>query len=84
METTLKKWGNSRGVVIPANTLKAAHAHIGEKFKITTREDGTIILKPAQSVHEKWKAAFNKMADNKDDLLLDEYPTKFDEEEWQW
>lgn len=82
---TLKKWGNSKGIIIPPAALKAAHAHVGERFKISTREDGTIVLKPAHNIHEKWKAAFNKMADDKaDKLLIDDLETEFDKEEWQW
>lgn len=81
----LKKWGNSMGVVIPNNTLKVTRSYEGEQFEISARKDGSIVLKPADNVHEQWKAAFNKMAEQKaDEPLLKGVSTKFDEEEWQW
>jgi antitoxin MazE len=42
---SIKKWGNSAGVRIPAPILKASHLKIDAQVEITEK-DGCIILKP--------------------------------------
>lgn len=42
---SIKKWGNSAGVRIPAAVLKASHLKIDEQVEIV-EQDGCIILKP--------------------------------------
>ncbi|MDP3008209.1 MAG: AbrB/MazE/SpoVT family DNA-binding domain-containing protein [Methylococcales bacterium] len=45
METNIRKWGNSAGVVIPQNVLKECNLNIGDAVDITI-DNGVIIIKP--------------------------------------
>ena len=82
---TLKKWGNSTGVVIPAAEMKVVDAHIGERFNIIACADGSLMLKPVIDTHAGWKEAFNAAAYlGAEQMLLDEAGTDFDREEWAW
>jgi len=44
METNIRKWGNSAGVVIPQNVLKECNLNIGDAVDITI-DNGVIIIK---------------------------------------
>lgn len=49
---------------------------------------GRIIIKPISKNREYWEIAFQKMAINRDDILLDPETlmeqSKWDKEEWEW
>ena len=82
---TLTKWGNSAGIRIPVNELKAAGAYIGEKFQISANQEGGFVLKPIKNPQSGWTESFNATADAQDDhLLIDDMPTDFDKDEWSW
>lgn len=49
MKATVKKWGNSAAVRIPASVLAATHLHLDEDVEIR-EEDGRIVI---ESVREK-------------------------------
>ena len=49
MRVTIKKWGNSASVRIPASLMKAARLHLDEAVEIH-EHDGTIIIKPIRAV----------------------------------
>ena len=42
--STLSKWGNSQGFIIPKNICKAARFHIGDNAEIQVDDCGRIIL----------------------------------------
>ena len=44
MQTQLKRWGNSQGIIIPKTVLNQAGINIGEDLNICV-EDGNIIIK---------------------------------------
>jgi antitoxin component of MazEF toxin-antitoxin module len=47
---TLKKWGNSLGLLLPASVAKAAHLASGMKVEIDLAEHGLVVRKaPGQS-----------------------------------
>lgn len=47
METTLKKWGNSAAVRIPASVLEAAHLELDQAVDIR-EEHGCIVIEPTR------------------------------------
>lgn len=46
MELTIKKWGNSFGVILPKSILKDFRLSSGDKLSVFTDSNETIILKP--------------------------------------
>lgn len=85
MKTKLIRIGNSQGVRIPKPMIE----EIGLTGEIEmVLGDHEIIIKPANTVREGWESAFQQMAENSDDRLLDENeiqrPSEWDEEEWTW
>ncbi len=67
MQGTLIKIGNSRGVRIPASLLK--EYDFGEEVILELQEDG-ILIKPTKRPRKGWNAAFKKMHDRREDVLL--------------
>lgn len=67
MNTTLRKVGNSQGIIIPKPLL----AQIGWTKEATmTIEDGAIVLRPTRrSPREGWKQASRALAEAGDDAL---------------
>ncbi|MDE2617385.1 MAG: AbrB/MazE/SpoVT family DNA-binding domain-containing protein [Burkholderiales bacterium] len=49
METTIKKWGNSPALRLPAALLKAASLNLDQKVSITAR-GGKLIIEPLDSI----------------------------------
>jgi antitoxin MazE len=47
MEVTVKKWGNSAAVRIPAGVMKAAHLNLDEAVDVR-EEAGRIVLEPVR------------------------------------
>ena len=81
----LRKWGNSFGVIIPIEQIKAAGAYLGEEFQVRVKTDGSIVLKPVDSPQAGWLEAFNAAADQGQGvLLLEDTETDFDRDEWTW
>ncbi|NBC02130.1 MAG: AbrB/MazE/SpoVT family DNA-binding domain-containing protein [Bacteroidetes bacterium] len=85
MKTKLIRIGNSQGVRIPKPVIE----EIGLSGEIEMiLEDNQIILRSAEETRKNWDQAFEKMAENQDDQLLDEaeteQPSEWDETEWTW
>ncbi len=53
METSLRKIGNSKGAVIPAQLLKELNIHVGDKLDAKS-ENGSLIITP-KSIKPKYK-----------------------------
>jgi antitoxin MazE len=86
MNTSIKsrviKVGNSQGIRIPKLLLE--QSGIQENVEIEVR-DNQLIITAAPHSRVGWAAAFTEMANNQDDLLLDESTaTAWDQEEWEW
>ncbi|MDC9593731.1 AbrB/MazE/SpoVT family DNA-binding domain-containing protein [Xenorhabdus sp. IM139775] len=45
MSVAIKKWGNSQGIIIPANILNKVGVKVGQTMELTV-DDGKIILSP--------------------------------------
>lgn len=85
MKTKLIRIGNSQGVRIPKPLIE----EIGLSGEIEMiLEDNQIILRSAEETRKNWDKAFEKMAENQEDQLLDEaeteQPSEWDETEWTW
>lgn len=48
MRVTIKKWGNSASVRIPASIMEAAHLKLDEAVEVR-EEDGRIVLEPVRA-----------------------------------
>ena len=85
MKAKIVKIGNSRGIRIPKSLIEDSGISGEVELEV---DDDTIIIKPVSKNRESWDAAFQKMAENTDDVLLDAEilvdQTKWDEEEWEW
>ncbi len=82
MKLKLVQIGNSWGIRIPKLLLQQC------KFKrnvMVTVVNGNLVLSP-DDPREGWEDAFKKMAQVKDDTLLDAstIETYFDKDEWEW
>lgn len=83
MRTTLRKVGNSRGVLIPAALL--AECRIEGAVDLTV-EEGRLIITPIKAPRAGWAEAAAQIAtrEDEDDAL---WPATFPEEEggeWEW
>ena len=80
MKTDLIAIGNSKGLIIPAPVLKSLN--IQDKLEIEVRKD--MMLLRAANPRTKWEAAFQSMAEHKDDqLLIDDVFVDESLEEWE-
>ena len=85
MKTKLIRIGNSQGVRIPKPIIE--EAGLSEEIEMIL-EDNQIILRSPEQTRKGWNDAFERMAEEKDDELLDkketEQPGEWDETEWTW
>ncbi len=85
MKTKIIKIGNSRGIRIPKSIIN--ESGLLNEVELVVN-DGQIIIKPVHKSRDSWDAAFKRMAENKDDKLLDseslQSQSNWDEEEWAW
>jgi antitoxin MazE len=84
VKTSIIKIGNSKGIRIPKPLLD--QASLGEEVELEAG-DGQIVLRSSRHTRQAWDEQFAKMAEHKDDSLLDaEVPslTTWDAEEWEW
>ncbi len=85
MKTKVIKIGNSKGIRIPKSII--AQANIGNEVELEVQDD-KIVIKSISSKRKNWDKYFRKMAQNKDDILLDSdilsEQTAWDKEEWTW
>jgi antitoxin MazE len=82
IRSRLVKIGNSRGVRIPKPLLE--QAGLENEVEMLVKGDQLIIQSPHKP-RQGWEAQFARMAENKDDQLLDEpTSTQWDTTEWTW
>lgn len=82
MRTTLRKVGNSRGVLIPAALL--AECQIEGAVDLTV-EDGRLVITPIKTPRAGWAEAAAQIAARGEDEPI--WPEAFAEEdggEWEW
>ncbi len=81
MKTQIVKIGNSQGVRIP----KALLEQSGLTSEVVLEVAGdSILIRPVRKPREGWEAAFEQMAVEGDDKLLDESLADLPDEAWEW
>ncbi|MEX2119409.1 MAG: AbrB/MazE/SpoVT family DNA-binding domain-containing protein [Pirellulales bacterium] len=83
MKTRIVRIGNSQGIRIPKPLIE--QTGLSGEVEINVQDDSLVISK-AKKPRAGWAAAFQEMAKQGDDALLDdESPlSNWDEDEWQW
>lgn len=83
MKTKIIKIGNSQGVRIPKPIIE--QSGLEGEIELLLR-DNEIILKAVEEPRVEWDSSFKKMANQNDDVLLDENDssTEWDDTEWTW
>ena len=83
MRAEIIRIGNSKGLRIP----KAILEQCGMKNVVDLIvKDHSLIITPHEEIRDGWSDAFQLMAKNEDDVLLDTETLthSWDEEEWEW
>lgn len=83
VKTKVVRIGNSRGIRIPKVILD--QCNINDEVELEAKEDYLIIKSP-HTAREGWDLAFQKMRENRDDVLIisDAISNEFDEDDWEW
>ena len=84
MRAHIVKIGNSQGIRIPKPLLDQTGIMDDVELEV---KDHQIIIRPVQDARAGWDSAFESMADNGDDALIDGADTishSWDEAKWQW
>ena len=81
MKASIIQIGNSQGLRIPKPILKQCGFDSEVELEV---QDKKLIIKPHASIRKNWEKAFETMAENGDDQLLEFGPNQWDEEEWEW
>ncbi|WEK03553.1 MAG: AbrB/MazE/SpoVT family DNA-binding domain-containing protein [Candidatus Devosia phytovorans] len=86
MQSAVKKFGNSAGVVIPKPLLTEIGAKVGDDIDIGV-QDGRIVIELVAKIdpREGWaEDAAALMAAGDYEIVLGDFPNDFDDEEWVW
>jgi antitoxin MazE len=82
IQTRIVKIGKFQGIRIPKSLLE--QIGISEAVEIEVQGD-RIVIRAATKPRAGWEEAFAKMAEQHDDVLLDDIThTEWEENEWQW
>jgi len=85
MKTRIIQIGNSQGIRIPKVLLE--QSGLPEEVELKVKK-GEIVITPIKKTRQGWEDAFRKMADQRDDELLDRdelgNQTSWDEVKWSW
>ncbi|HEY2581348.1 MAG TPA: AbrB/MazE/SpoVT family DNA-binding domain-containing protein [Mucilaginibacter sp.] len=83
MKSSIRKIGNSKGIILPQSFLK--ECFIEDEVCIEVKDNHIIISAPDDVKRKNWEQAFKEMAANGDDQLI--IPDVFNDEEitdWKW
>lgn len=47
-------------------------------------QNDTLVIRSRKQTRKNWESAFKKMAQNKDDQLIETIPTEWEEGDWEW
>ena len=82
IRTRIVKIGNSQGVRIPKTLLEQSGIHAEVEIEVVGE---VLTIRTASRSRTGWKKAFAAMANQHDDVLLDEVSnTDWDRVEWEW
>lgn len=79
MHTTLRKIGNSRGVIIPSVFIE--QLNIQDDVEILMHE-GALLIKPSHSVRQGWFDGYDPKLDIEPLGDMDDLATE--QEDWEW
>ena len=83
MRSSIRKIGNSKGIILPQSILK--ECLIDDVVTIEIKDKHIIISAPEEVKRKGWEQAFKEMAENGDDQLV--MPDLFADEsntDWTW
>lgn len=83
MRAEIIKIGNSKGLRIPKSVLEQCGMRTTVELRV---QDHSLIVTPYEEARVGWEIDFKRMAENKDDTLLDADSLfhSLDEDEWEW
>lgn len=82
MKTNIINIGNSQGIILPAMLLRKLNLSFKSTVQIEIN-NGAIVIKP--DPREGWADAARQMhTSGDDDLLIEDLPNDFENEEWTW
>lgn len=81
MKASIIKIGNSQGLRIPKPIIEQCGFEHEVEIEIRDRE---LVIKPATHPRHDWDKAFQAMAQNGDDKLIEIPESQLGEEEWEW
>lgn len=82
IRTRIVKIGNSQGVRIPKLLLDQSGIHAEVEIEV---QGNHLTIRTASHLRAGWDEAFSMMAEQHDDVLLDEVnATDWDQAEWEW
>lgn len=79
MQATIRKIGNSKGIIIPSSLIE--QLHIEDEVEMTI-QDGALILRPSTSVRKGWFEGYDPSKD--DEPLADMKELDSEQEDWEW
>ncbi len=79
MHTTLRKIGNSRGVIIPSVFIEQLHIQNEVEMVI---QDGALLLKPFAAPRKGWFDNYDPSKDS--EPLADMVDLDTEQNEWEW
>jgi antitoxin MazE len=82
IRTRIVKIGNSQGIRIPKLLLEQSGLHAEVEIEV---QGDHLTIRTATRLRTGWDEAFASMAEQNDDILLDEInTTNWDQVEWEW
>lgn len=84
MKANIVRIGNSKGIRLPKPVLEQCGLEESVEIEI---EGNRLVIRPVRRPRGAWGKAFMKMAQHKDDNLLDadtSQATAWDKTEWRW
>lgn len=83
MKTTLRKIGNSSGVILSKKTLEELNIEPKDELELSVK-DGVILIQKVKEPRDNWKEQFLKAGSQNENEVLMDFPNQFDEKEWTW
>ena len=84
MQSALKKFGNSAGIVIPKPMLAEIGAEVGDKIDISVENCRIVIEKVVAVPRQGWAEDSQRIAAAGDDALVWPEFANDDDDTWEW
>jgi antitoxin MazE len=82
MITSIRRMGNSQGVIIPAHLLR--QLNFGSAVDLVVENDSLVLRKPANKRREGWADDAKQLAQQGDDALVWPEFSNSQDEDWVW